>query len=76
MSEQDAPELVIDLKRLTFKDYAMLDEWAFGRAPFSDALPAMQKAVANGVDLGELHLDLLRPVVQRIKAAVRDLPGN
>jgi hypothetical protein len=77
MSEQEkAPEIVFDLRRLTLADYAALDEWAFGRAPFADALPVMQKAVANGVELGGLGLPMLRPVVQQIKAAVRDLPGN
>ena len=77
MSEQEnAPEIVFDLRLMTLDDYAVMDDWAWGRVPFSDAVPVLKKIVANGVDLGAVPLPKLRGILQQVRAAVRDLPGN
>ena len=74
MSEQD--EIVVDLSRLTLGDFATLDSWSWGRVPFDEALPLLQKTVINGVVLADLPMMRLREVVTTLREAIRKLPGN
>ena len=69
-------EIVVDMAQLTMGDFATLDDWAFGKTSFGDALPVMQKAVTNGVKLAELSMTEIRPVTALFRDAMRALPGN
>lgn len=69
-------EIEIDMRRLAFGEFATLDDWAFGKVSFGDALPVMQKAVTNDVDLSKLGMGEIRRVTALFRAGIRNLPGN
>ena len=74
MTELD--EIVVDLRQLTLGDFAMLDNWAFGKISFGDVLPIMQKAITNGVILSDQPMAQIRTVTEAFRDSIRKLPGN
>jgi hypothetical protein len=76
-SENSTSRIEIDLSLITLGEFAKLDAWAWGQAPFAQALPILQKAVVGGETLLEdLPMDALKDLVVLFRKAMTSLPNE